>query len=460
MIIRELYGALYRYLLFPLFEDVVKKRNIYSQYKEMSGNPYLDKYILWKMQNEKLRMVVEYAYENVPFYKALFDEKGVELSKVNSISYLADRGIETNKEMLKSAGSDSISKQYDKSNLVRKFTSGTTGTPFKRYITKDTWCHQVAMKYRAEDWFGKHIGSPTTYIWGHSMILTRFEKLKYYFYWWFRNNQFLSAFNMDEDNLIRYIKFIKRSGSRYIESYVSSVYMMARVIEKRNISPPKLDGIVIGGERLFEYQKNQIESSFGCPVFNRYGCSEFMNVACECSRHRGLHINADNYIVEVLDDQGNPVFDKVGELVITDLSGYAMPLIRYRIGDKAILSSRSCDCGRSFPMLEDVIGRGIDEIVTPNGERINGMYIHWKLREIEGIHRYKAVQKTDRFIRIMVETGGMVDNDILSEIISKDFLDLHNRGIEIEIDFVDRIPPSKSGKMKFFVSEVHKSEKN
>ncbi|MFA4948778.1 MAG: hypothetical protein WC674_09785 [Candidatus Krumholzibacteriia bacterium] len=450
----DYYGILYRKLLFPVYDRLIKRRTIHSSFLEISRNPWIPLPELREIQREKLQKLLGYCGRHVPYYRRLFEETGLDVEKGVDMDELRARGIFTSKEIVKSAGADLRSDAFSPRELRRKVSSGSTGTPIQLHVTLDYWCLQMATKYRAESWIGKAIGTPTTYVWGHRLDLDPLKRLKVSLYWRLQNYQFVSAFDVGEEALIADIGRIKRFGPRFIESYVSPVYLMARLIEERGIEPPKLDGIVTGGESLFDFQREQIERSFRCPVYNRYGSSEFMSVAHECSAHRGMHINADGFIVEVLDGAGQPVVGEEGDIVITDLNNYATPLIRYRIADRGILSDRICFCGRTFPLIEKIMGRVSDAMKAPDGHELHSMYFHWRVRLIPGIYRFQVVQKTVDKLEIRVMHDGSTMREETEKRILDAFRDLKEHGVSMTLTYVDDIPLARSGKMNFFVSEM------
>jgi phenylacetate-CoA ligase len=409
---------------------------------------------LHALQQRRLSELLAYSAMHVPFYRRLFRERGLDVADVRDIRTLRDHGIVTSKDAVLAARDDFLSDECRKENLNQRRTSGTTGTPLVVYVTFDNVCHRTATKFRSEDWIGKRIGTPVAYIWGHPTDSSRLKKAKDWAYWRFQNHLFLSAFDVGEERLVKAIRAIDRYGARFIESYVNAAHLMAKVIMKRGLRPPKLDGIVIGGERLLEHQKEEMEAAFQCPVFNRYGCSEFMNIAAECSKQEGMHINIDNLWVEVVDENDRPVTGEEGDIVVTDFNNLTMPLIRYKIGDRGILTDRTCSCGRSFPMFEDVIGRVSDTLKTADGKEIHGMYIHWKFRSIAGIYKYQVVQKSLDRIVVKVVPDGTEDRESVGQRIEEALGELGSSGVTVETEFVDEIPLTGAGKTRFFISEL------
>src|SRR5262249_8028755 len=132
-------------------------------------------------------------------------------------------------------------------------------------------------------------------------------------------------------------------------------------------------GIITSAMVLHNWQRRVIEEVFACRVTNRYGCEEVSLIACECERHEGLHVNADNLLVEVLRDGRPAAPGEPGSVVVTDLSNRAMPLLRYQVGDVAVATDRLCPCGRGLPLLERIEGREADYVVTPSGRLISGI---------------------------------------------------------------------------------------
>ncbi len=118
---------------------------------------------------------------------------------------------------------------------------------------------------------------------------------------------------------------------------------------------------------LHDWQRSVIEEAFGQPVTNRYGCEEVSLIACECEEHNGLHLNADGVYCEVIPDDRLNAGPNAGRLLVTDLTNRAMPLIRYQVGDVVVPSDRTCACGRGLPLIEQVVGREADYVLTPDG---------------------------------------------------------------------------------------------
>ena len=448
------YAPVYRNLVFPFYEGVLRRRSIYDRYRRLSEASALGIDELREMQRRKLNDLLVYCNEHVPFYRELFALHGVDPRAVFDVEALRAKEIFTSKPIVRSAGESILSREFVKEDLHNSATSGSTGTPVLFYMSRDNWCLRMAAKYRSEDWIGKPLGTPATLIWGHKPGRTRSAEFKNSLYWAFQNYQFLSAFDIGEESLVEAVASIRRHGSRFVESYVTVVYLMAKAIAKYGLEPLKLDGIVVGAERLYDFQKEEIERSFRCPVFNRYGATEFSNVASECEKREGLHVNMDNLWVEVVDGDDRPVTGEVGDIVVTDLENRAMPLIRYKIGDRGVMTDAVCSCGRSFPMLREVVGRVSETMKTGDGQEIHDMYFLWKLSRAPGLVRFRVTQDSLTHVRVDIEHDGSVDREVTSRWIAEALQDLERYRVSHTLEYVDSIPLTGAGKMRFFVSEL------
>ncbi|MCK5074211.1 MAG: phenylacetate--CoA ligase family protein, partial [Bacteriovoracaceae bacterium] len=181
---------------------------------------------------------------------------------------------------------------------------------------------------------------------------------------------------------------------------------------------------------------------------------EFGDIAQECAKREGLHINCDRFVIEILNENIEPVAEgKSGELVITDLDNYGMPLIRYRIGDMASFKKTLCSCGRGLPLLEQVEGRTLDIVRAPNGNRLGGTFWTLLFRSRPGIKSFQVIQeRLDEIIIKYVKDGSVANTDLLSF-----ESHIHEKcGDNLNVHFVEvsSILKTASGKTRFVVSKL------
>ena len=167
-----------------------------------------------------------------------------------------------------------------------------------------------------------------------------------------------------------------------------------------------LQGVICAAEKVLPFQREVMERVFGCPVFNTYGSREFMLIASECEKHEGLHVNVENLIVEIVKEDGTYAREgETGRIIITDLHNYGMPFIRYEIGDLAVFTERRCSCGRGLPIIEDVVGRSLDMIKTPEGKIVPGEFFPHLMKEFKEILKFQVIQETLENLRIRMVTS-------------------------------------------------------
>jgi phenylacetate-CoA ligase len=264
----------------------------------------------------------------------------------------------------------------------------------------------------------------------------------------------LERLRMPEEARAEFAAHLRRSPPSLLIGHAHSVYLFAEYLRQAGGSPIRPRGIITTAMVLHQWQRSGIEEVFGCPVTNRYGCEEVSLIACECERHDGLHVNADSLYVEILHD-GQPVRPgEPGSVVITDLTNRAMPLIRYQVGDVAVLSSRRCPCGRGLPLLEQLEGREADYVQTPAGELISGISLtdHFAC-QVPGVAQLQIIQESLHHFRFRLVRGpnfGPESMERMRSLVAERF----GMGVGYECQFVARIPQEPSGKYRFCISKL------
>jgi phenylacetate-CoA ligase len=276
---------------------------------------------------------------------------------------------------------------------------------------------------------------------------------------WLRNRLYdraihLDTLSMTPDAVRRFVATLNRTRPELLFGHAHSVFLLADFVDRHGLKAHKPAGIITTAMVLHDWQRRRIEATFGCPVTNRYGCEEVSLIACECEEHRGLHVNADSVLVEVIRDGRPAPAGMPGSIVITDLSNFAMPLIRYLIGDVAVLTERACPYGRGFPMLESIEGREADYVVTADGRLISGISLTENFAVlVPGVAQIQIIQEQLRRFLFRVVRGadwGPASERRVSELVTERF----GKNIRHTIEFVDLIPQEPSGKYRFCISLV------
>ncbi|MDN5754011.1 MAG: phenylacetate--CoA ligase family protein, partial [Nitrosospira sp.] len=209
----------------------------------------------------------------------------------------------------------------------------------------------------------------------------------------------------------------------------------------------------VTSERLYDEQRRQISKTFGCPVANGYGGRDAGFIAHEC-RDGGMHITAEDIVVEIVDPQGVPLLPgEAGEIVVTHLATRDFPFIRYRTGDIGVLDSKPCTCGRGLPLLKEIQGRNTDFLVARNGTVMHGLALIYILRDLPRIRAFKIIQESLDFTRVWVVSDDGLNPELVEKI-ERGFKARLGQGVKIDVEEVAEIPPEKSGKFRYVVSKV------
>jgi phenylacetate-CoA ligase len=193
-------------------------------------------------------------------------------------------------------------------------------------------------------------------------------------------------------------------------------------------------------------------------VQDEYGCGEVGPIAYQCEQGR-LHVMSENLLVEVLTEKGELAGPgQTGEIVVTDLNNRAMPLIRYRLGDFAVVG-RPCSCGRGFPVLENIRGRAYDFVERADGRRYHGEFFMYLFEDLRShglpIGQFQITQIARRALEILVVTPESASAEVEARIGHQ----LGDRlpGMEVTVRRVESIPREASGKMRVIRSMVAKA---
>jgi phenylacetate-CoA ligase len=247
---------------------------------------------------------------------------------------------------------------------------------------------------RGDGWAGWRLCAPELYIWGAQLLpQTRLKQLKARLHFAGLRRTVVNSFELSPELVAAAVERYNRSQPRVVMGYANAVYEFARYVQQAGLRLHAPEGVIASAERLYPYQRELIEEVFGARVFERYGCREVMMVGAECDRHEGLHVTADNLFVEVVRNGQLCEPGETGEILLTDLHNYGMPLIRYRVGDLGAWKGQDCSCGRGLPLLKGIEGRTLDAIATPGGRLISGVFFPHLFKDFPSIRTFQVIQE-------------------------------------------------------------------
>ncbi|MFH1783735.1 MAG: hypothetical protein ABH868_02400 [bacterium] len=404
------------------------------------------------LQWERLMTMLEHAAKNVPYYRDRISPKDVKsYEDFLKIPFLTKPDIRTHKEEL-------LNSDYKGHKWIAR-TSGSTGLAVEFFVDSNYCSFDWASRWRGRQWFDVSIGEPEVAMWGRP-IYSKFARL------WggvkarLQNMLLLCAFDLTEEKMGFYWEKIKRFQPAFFYGYSTVLARLALFIkgkegQAKNLSPK---AIFATGETLHQSSRKLLKSVFNCPVAIEYGCSEVGGFAFECPEG-GLHISAENVFVEFLNEKNQPVKPgEIGEVVVTSLTNFYMPFIRYKIGDLGSPKDEICPCGRGLPLMELDTAKLEDVILTSKGKVFSSKlfdYINLALmaENIKGIRQFKVYQKRADMFQVEV-IKDIEFSDRAVEFFVKKMKEFISEDIEVNIKFVSHIPREKTGKLRYFVSEI------
>lgn len=432
------YAKVLNGMFLPLHSSI--KRRKYAQFRSfVEESQWWTRERLEAFQFEELRKVLRIAFESVPFYQRKYAEAGVRYKDIQSPSDIRRLPV-LERDDVKRFKKELCSTTYD-GKLLSHSTGGSTGTPIQFYRSPESYDWRTAVTNRSYAWTGAILGNRVLYLWGastgHPSLSSR---AKLSAYRWIRNEVMIDSFHRGPGFWHNVIKTIDAARPTAIVGYTSNIEELCAFAQERGLRFPSLHGVVAAAETVYPDLRERVKQTFGVPLFNTYGSREFMSIAVECGRG-GFHVNMENIYLEN-DEEG-----RKSDLLVTDLHNYAMPFIRYRVGDTGLLSQDQCSCGRGLNGLASLEGKTWDILRTPSGGTIPGIVVRHFLKDVPEVRQYQAEQTDyDRIVlRLALQKPlGKESREFLINEFRKSF----GTELQLQIEEVAEVPRSPSGKLR------------
>ena len=401
-------------------------------------------------QNQELKKILSVCLEYVPYYQNIWTKAQIQAAKKGDLPSLP---ILDKSPLRQHPGQF---RRLDKSHFPKHIfhTSGTTGTPIETQFSLSELRASLALReVRSANWAGVSFNQPRATFSGRIVEPKVERETHIYRYNLIEKQVYFSTFHLKSSTATLYVDAIRKFNIVWMTGYASAFYLLARFILNQKLKIPKLKAIITTSEKLTPAMRKIMEKAYGCPIFEEYSTVENALFASECEEGR-LHVSPDVSIVEILRPDGSPCEPgEVGEVVTTCLMRSYQPLVRFRLGDLAAWDPEPCPCGRQMPVIKEVVGRIEDVVTCPDGRqlvRFHGIFVN-QPNIIEG----QIIQENlDRFIVKVVTTENFNVGDI--EEIKRRMAQRLCSNIHVEVEEVNKIPRSKSGKFQAVISNVNK----
>ena len=449
---RDLTAILIKELLYPMW--VLKNKSPRLRYlAQLEKSQYWTRDALLEHQWSAFKRIVAHAYLTCPYYRKKFQEAGITPDDLRSPKDVCKIPTITKVE-IQEHRDEMISSQYRDSDLIRDMTGGSTGSPMQFYYTKDRAEIRAAATIRHNRWAGWDIGDRAAALWGAPRDIHNSGRKKDRIRDWILGRSLtLDASSLDESTMFNFAQVLISYQPTVLQAYANTAGLFAQYLRSKNIDYINPKSIVTSAEVLTNENRNLIEKTFGCAVYNRYGSREFSVIASECDVHDGMHVNAENLLVEILPSDKSSL-ETDGEIVVTDLRNFAMPMIRYQTQDIGHLKNGACECGRTLPLMELSGGRVTDFLTATNGKKVSGIVLAtYVITNIRGIRQVQFVQNQLGAVIIRIVKGQSWSSGDEAELIKK-VREYLGDDVHTEIILQDSIPMEKSGKYRFSISNL------
>lgn len=418
---------------------------LYKLGKSQRKSPYE----LEKLQEKRLKNLIQHAYNKVNYYRKLFDRTGIKPEHIKTIQDLVRIPITTRKELQALPKREIIARDIDLSRCFDLHSSGSTGIPLVIFLGIREIISRGLFYRRMFSENGCRFMDKNK-----TMIITNpqhFRISKIWFnYLGILQEKYISTLEEPQKQL----KVILEFKPQIIRGVASSLKNLAIEIQKKRIKGINPRLIFSTAELMSKQDREFITSIFKAELFDYYSCHECGIIAWECKEHLGHHIDIENVIVEFIKEDGTYAkTGEEGEVVITSLDSYTMPFIRYKIGDIGVPSDERCPCGRTLPLIKRILGRSNDYFILPNGKKVYFYFLRQALRDIMEVGQFQMIQQRKDKVRINIVKNDDFSLKTIVKIKENCKVILGN-DVELAINIVEKINNSGCGKLQDIKSEL------
>lgn len=432
-----------------IFKPLFWKQLLY--FKIFIGIHTLPYFIIRRWQFRQIRPLLWIAYSRVPFYRKQWEERGIHPADIKNLEDFWRIPVTAKDLFRQQRIFDCMVSDLPERMYYWKHTSGSSGDPFSfpsnstLYFRRNFYLLTFGDIYinRFLYWLGVSLKKVTDYKVAELRVNNR-PRVKEYLH------LPISGLREDPQGLVQNILQFKPD---ILDGRSTALVELARVFSKIGLAdhtPVKY--FVSHGEELSPTQRDFIEGVFGTKVYNRYGLEEIGDIAIECSRHDGMHIHEESFLVEILDEKNQSLSaGEWGRVVVTNFFSFVMPFIRYDTGDTGMIMPGKCSCGVSARKLH-IAGRRQARFFNLGQKKFNTGELEVIISDFSSlILRCQAAKISEEKLEIRIIPA---DNYLPDDIYRLAGEMREKIGIEPIIKIADTLPFSSSGKTQFFIDET------
>ena len=450
----SLYHTLYRDFFLPAYQPE-RYGGLRTQWRELERREAASDGENRDRQWQAVRRVLKYAYEATRFYRERFDQAGLTPDKIQSPADLQRIPLLTRND-IRTRLEDLTSNRYRAQELAESATGGTTDTPVTLRRSPESMQFRTAVQLRFNAWAGANPGDKFFWLWGAQGDFVGAPSWRWRM--WERHvlrRLYGQTSRLNEEMFEQYRRAVTAYRPKIFMAYPTPLALFCEYLAQSGKPFHKPKAALVTAEVLLPEQREVIRNTLGIDPYVQYGTRDFGMIAAECSEHNGMHLSPMSAFVELIPlEPGNP--QTVYDVVVTDLTNLAMPLIRYAINDCAIPATGSCACGRGYPRVQEFIGRMTDNFYLADGTVVSGVVLPGRILKVcPGILKMQIIQETYSDFRIRYIPGAEFQSENLQQVATK--LRQYTGDVKVEFEQVMEIPREKSGKTRFFISKVQRA---
>lgn len=404
-----------------------------------------------EFQNRQLRRLIFHAYKNVPYYRSLLKRACIKPQDIETIADLHSIPITSKKDLQSCPPEKIVSQSVNHKYLITHKTSGSTGEPT---VVRRTWFEECLLNifyYRAMHSFGLRMTDKIATVVRKKPIPPRNYQVP---------KKVLNAFRLYRHITIdclqapeHIFRLLRHLNPDILSGFPGALSQIAEVIGDSGTIQPRF--VVTGGEVLNLAMRRLISSTFGVPLFDTYRCHECNVIGWECLQTGEYHTCDDGVIVEILNNGRSSQQGERGEVVITNLHSFAMPFIRYRLGDIVKKGLETCHCGLPFSTIKEIQGRMIDYFILPSGRLLHPYEIVGNILHdhFSWISKYQLIQETAYKIILKVVPSRIPKPQMLAQI-KKSATAILEGDVDFQIIPVSELKQEPSGKYRVSFSSI------
>lgn len=438
----------------------VSSYDAWRHFRTLQSNQWLSRSEVDRIRWNKMRTLLIYAMNEVPFYRDMWRSAGVDPRRFTSPADLVELPVTTRAALLKGQQEDAFGLRR-RTDYQMTHSSGTTGPrvylPFTRadmqvkyaaYLREfyaTGWrlgVRSAALHYSGHPEFGgRYTGEPDR----DNYVGVR----RFVFRWLHRRvllPPYAAAESGDDEIVAGWYDALRQRPPFLLETMDFNILSLWRYIEERGLPPLRIPRMIVLAT-LSPQLRRRLERAFSTEVFNRFGPHEMEGVAYECHEHSGLHLAIDSVHTEFLDDDDRPVAARMlGRIVLTDLDSYVMPLIRYEIGDLGTPIDEPCRCGRAFPLMQSIACRTRDVFRDPAGHSLVPRPLIAALQDEPEIRLFQIAQLDSGTIEARIVPDLALSDPGLTDRIRAKLRALSPASLSVSVVVVERVHLEANGK--------------